>query len=106
MRVETVPVDIVSEQKQILGYCSYRQALYVALFVIIYYNFCKLLDLGSLPIVLYVIIYAFVAIPFAAACWALGFFHIKKHDMYFDYYALIWIKHQMLYKRRVYRHGE
>lgn len=106
MRLEIVPVDIVSEQKQILGYCSYRQALYVAVFGFAFYNFCKLLDLSMLTLPAKVIVWTLIAVPFGLSCYALGFLKLKERDMYFDFFFLIWIKDKLLSKNRIYRHGE
>jgi hypothetical protein len=106
MRREIVPVDLVSEQKVIMGYASIRQLIYVTVCGILAYQLIGLFNVTALPIVIAVIACIFIAGPFALIVFFFGFWKLEKHDMYLDKYLFIKFRYQQSKNENVFRYGD
>lgn len=98
-RAAKVPIDMSSEQKEILGIASKRQLTYVAGGGILLYSYVPLVfklmsNFGWIAAVLSCII---TAMPVIGILFFLGFTKVEKYNMNRDYYYLI-----MLQKRTQY----
>lgn len=92
MVVATVPVDMVSEKKELNGYMSYRQLIYVIIGFVISYGTIVLLPNVVPGLMGYVL--KFVAVLpidiFLLMCAAMP---MDNYDMFFDrYLLLLWQK--------------
>lgn len=101
MRNEKVPIDMSSEQKDILGLLSKRQLGYIAVGGLILYWYVPLIyklvaSFGTGWMVAAVTALCSAA-PTAAIIFFFGFVKVEKHNMNRDYYY--WI---MLQKRTQY----
>jgi hypothetical protein len=110
LRKEIVPIDLMSEQKNILGLMSTRQLIYITVGGILAYNIIYFLEnhfaMDQLPITMRVGIHTFMISPIAVLVSWLGFLFRPKDDMFWDKYLLI----KYLYKRQnkdhlIYHHG-
>ena len=89
MRRVTVPIDMSSQQKSILGIISQRQLIYLlgggaVLYVIV----PKVFSIMPHPIAGLITSFI-VSIPVIVAVLMLGFVKKQKYHMYFDQYLLI-----------------
>lgn len=86
MRKVTVPIDMASEQKVILGIISKRQLIYlVAGGGIIYWYVPFIYNLFPSPLI-GILACMISALPVATAVFMLGFFRKEKYHMDFDKY--------------------
>lgn len=92
-RKVTVPVDMSSEQKVILGIISKRQLIYLIVGGIsIYFYVPKFYQIPSDPIL--GIIFALVsAVPTLILIGLLGFMRHHKHNLNFDKYFILKMKY-------------
>ena len=92
MRMAKVPIDMSSEQKNLMGVVSSRQAIYIALGVSAMYAYIPSLVkitnaiAGVIPAIVIGII---SAIPVIALVIFLAFAPVSKFNMNRDYYLLI-----------------
>ena len=92
MRIAKVPIDMTSEQKNLMGVVSTRQAIYLGIGSSILYAyvppifsfFYKLIGLTPS-----LIISLIAASPIIAIVVYLGFFKVEKFNMSRDYYLFI-----------------
>jgi len=91
MRVVTVPENMASEQKSLLGIMSYRQLVYsgIAFFSIGAYVPSVFSFLSSVSIIVALIGSVLSAIPVLAIIGPLAFLKKKKYHMFWDRYLLI-----------------
>lgn len=96
-RKVTVPVDMSSEQKSILGILSKRQLIYLIVGgLLLYFYVPKVFQIFNDP-VLGFIFALFSAVPTVFLIGLLGFMKHLKHNLYFDKYFIIKMKyHQQL----------
>lgn len=106
MRAEIVPVDLVSEQKVILGLASVRQLIYVFVGGTMAYNLFGVINSLGLGIVFTVITWSFLSSPIAAVVYWLGFWKREKDDMFWDKYLLIKLQYLRHRKDAIYRYGD
>lgn len=100
MQRAKVPVDMVSEQKNILGVLSTRQAIYLAVGGVILYSFIpKLFSFISdfMGFITALFICLITALPTVVAVVYLGFWKNEKHNMYRDRLLLIKIQNKTQY---------
>ncbi len=100
MRREKVPIDMSSEQKNLMGVLSTRQALYLGIGVLIIYSYVpplfKLVNMvgGWIP----ALIICFIsALPIAIIVGIFGFTKFSKYSMNTDYYMLIKLQKKTQY---------
>ncbi|MFD5853286.1 PrgI family mobile element protein [Cytobacillus pseudoceanisediminis] len=91
MRVEKVPIDMSSEQKEILGIVSKRQLAYLAIGGIILYSYIPFIyklfsGFGWLTGALFSL---FSAAPTVGLVLYLAFAKVQKYNMNRDYYYYI-----------------
>lgn len=87
-----VPVDMISEQKNILGMISTRQAIYLAIGAVILYAYIPSLYsliASLLGIIVAIVICALTAIPVIIFVLYLAFYKSSKHNMFGDRLLLI-----------------
>lgn len=91
MRRVSVPVDMSSEQKVILGIVSIRQLIYVVVGGSIIYAFVPMLWnlLGVLPVLIKLIVCIIPALPVMAVIIPLAFIKKRNYHMFYDFYLLI-----------------
>ncbi|MCM3358056.1 PrgI family protein [Psychrobacillus sp. MER TA 171] len=91
MRVEKVPIDMSSEQKEILGLVSKRQVLYLVGGILVLYSYVPKLFMFVLPlgIVLALLVTILAALPVLTIVGFLGFYEVKEYNMNRDYYYYI-----------------
>src|SRR4051794_10858577 len=99
MRTESVPIDMSSEQKEILGILSKRQLGYLAVGGLILYSYVPVvfklfMGFGWLAAA---IISLISATPLAVAVLLLGFVKVEKQDMNRDFYYWIRIQKRTQY---------
>jgi hypothetical protein len=99
MRIENVPVDMSSEQKEILGIFSKRQLAYVAGGGIILYTYIPFIFkiLSGAGWVVATIGSVIAAFPVIAVVFFLGFLPVEKFNMSRDYYYWIRIQRRTQY---------
>lgn len=89
LRRVTVPIDMSSEQKTILGIISTRQLIYLAVGgAIIYAMTPYVYKLGS-NFFIGVILCIIAALPIVIAVGVLGFLKNTKYNMNYDYYLIV-----------------
>ncbi|WP_209124389.1 PrgI family mobile element protein [Alkalihalobacillus sp. BA299] len=90
MRKVTVPIDMSSEQKTLLGVLSKRQLIYlIAGGAVVYAYIPVIWNLTVGFNALFAIITCFIsALPVAAVVAVLGFIRKSKYHMYFDRYLI------------------
>lgn len=97
MRKVTVPIDMASEQKTILGIISKRQLIYLIAGGAILYAYVPMV-FNLFPNFILAFIFSVIStFPTIAAVVILGFFKKKKNHLNFDYYLLI----KMGYKHQI-----
>ncbi|MFL0365237.1 MULTISPECIES: PrgI family mobile element protein [Pseudobacillus] len=91
MRKVSVPVDMSSEQKVILGIVSMRQLIYLIIGGSLLYTFIPFVFnlFGILPFTVRLVICFVAALPVLAIVLPLAFFKIGKYGMFLDYYLLV-----------------
>ncbi|WP_368502733.1 PrgI family mobile element protein (plasmid) [Alkalihalophilus sp. As8PL] len=88
MRKVSVPVDMASEQKILLGVISMRQLIYVLLGGGAIYSVTPLVWSLPLSLIGNLMLNLIVAIPFAIIVILLGFMKQKKYNMFYDFYFI------------------
>lgn len=89
MRKETVPVDMSSEQKSILGIISKRQLIYFIIGGSIIYSYTPtVFNLGP-NILISIIMCLMAATPTGAVVFFLAFYKLEKRQLSLDQYLLI-----------------
>lgn len=92
MRMAKVPIDMSSEQKNLMGVVSTRQAIYLALGGSALYAYVYPLAQLLSPIFGWVVttgVCIASALPVLAIVGFFGFFPVSKYNMNRDYYMLI-----------------
>lgn len=91
MRKVSVPVDMSSEQKSILGVLSIRQLIYVVAGGVSLYGYVPLLYniTTGLPVTVRIILCAIAALPVLVILLPLAFLKKRNYHMFLDYYMLI-----------------
>lgn len=99
MRIEKVPIDMSSEQKDILGICSKRQLAYVCGGGLVIYSYAPLVYkmLSIFGWIVGAIGALTSAIPVAFLVLFLGFLKVEKFNMNRDYYYWIVIQKKTQY---------
>lgn len=101
MRVENVPIDMSSEQKEILGILSKRQLMYLAGGGIVLYTYVpfvfKFIYAISGEAVAAIIITMFTAVPVLLIVGFFGFMKKQKFNMNNDYYYWISLQRKTQY---------
>lgn len=91
MRKVSVPVDMSSEQKSILGVMSIRQLIYVVVGGVLIYGYVPLLfnAMNGLPVTVKIIVCVIAALPIVVIALPLAFFKKRNYHMFLDFYLLI-----------------
>lgn len=91
MRKVSVPVDMSSEQKVILGIMSIRQLIYVVVGGAIVYTYIPFMFnlMAGVPMAARLIISGITALPVAGIVIPLGFIKKRNYHMFLDYYLFI-----------------
>lgn len=91
MRKVSVPVDMSSEQKVILGIVSMRQLIYMVVGGTIIYSFVPLVwgATAGLPIGLRIALCVIVSLPLLVIIVPLAFIRNRRYGMFYDYYLLV-----------------
>ncbi|WP_078557234.1 PrgI family protein [Bacillus alkalicellulosilyticus] len=97
MRKVTVPIDMSSEQKSILGMISKRQLIYLIVGGAIIYAYMEpVYNLGP-NFMISIIMCLVAAIPVATITALLAFVKMSKHNLHLDHYLII----KMGYKNQI-----
>ncbi|MFP7442614.1 MULTISPECIES: PrgI family mobile element protein [Bacillus] len=99
MRIAKVPIDMSSEQKEILGIVSKRQLAYIVVGVILLYSYVPIVYkffsiLGWLTGAIFGLV---SAAPTVALVIFLGFTKVEKYNMNRDYYFYIRLQRKTQY---------
>ncbi|MFB1100406.1 PrgI family mobile element protein [Terribacillus sp. JSM ZJ617] len=88
-RKVTVPIDMASEQKTILGLLTQRQLIYIFGGIVLIYSYME--PVFSLaPNMIFGIIFCLIsAVPTAALVFIFAFYKKRKYNLNFDFYLLI-----------------
>lgn len=99
LRKVTVPEDMSSEQKVLLGVLSIRQLIYIVIGLTIMGNYIPALSkwLLSLSWIVAIIGTVISAVPVVALVFLLGFLKNKKYHMYYDSYLFTRFKEKTQY---------
>lgn len=91
MRKVSVPVDMASEQKVILGVMSMRQLIYIVVGGGLIYAYVPFLFnlMAGLPMTVRIIVCAIAALPVAGIVIPLAFIKKRNYHMFLDYYLFI-----------------
>lgn len=89
MRKETVPIDMSSEQKTILGFISKRQLIYIVAGGSLLYAYVPIVFNLFLSILVGLIASIISAIPTIVGVLVFAFFKKTKLHLNFDHYFLI-----------------
>lgn len=100
MRISKVPIDMSSEQKNIQGVISTRQAIYLGVggvilysYIPIIFNLCK----SVLDIYTSAVICLIAASPILAVVGVFGFLRKKQLEVFYDRYLMILIGRKTQY---------
>ena len=106
MRKETVPEDMSSEQKVLLGMISIRQLIYIIVGATIIGNYLPIVSkwLLSLSWVVGIIGSIISIVPVVAIVGFLGFYKNKKYHMFYDSYLIVQFKKK--YQYGIWRKGD
>lgn len=88
-RKVTVPIDMASEQKTILGIMSKRQLIYLIIGGAILYSYVPLLFNLIPSIIVATIISLIASMPVVIAIGILGFYKVSKYQINFDFYLML-----------------
>lgn len=97
MRKVTVPIDMSSEQKVILGVISMRQFIYLLIGGITLYAYIPIVFNLFSNIAISFIFSVVASIPVVCVVGILGFYKVSKKGLNFDHYLLI----KMGYKNQI-----
>lgn len=99
VRIVKVPIDMASEQKEILGLVSKRQLAYLIVGGLILYSYVPLVYkiLSGLGWIVAGLSALFSAVPVAALVLLLGFLKVEKYNMNRDYYYFIKLQRKTQY---------
>lgn len=91
MRISKVPVDMSSEQKEILGILSKRQLGYLVVGGLVLYAYLPIIFKFAYPLGwLFAFIFTLItALPVLVIVGFLGFFKVSKFNMNRDFYYFI-----------------
>lgn len=89
MRKVTVPIDMSSEQKAILGIISKRQLIYLVAAGAVLYAYIPFVYKIAPNFYFGIIMCLISAIPVAIATIVLGFLKNSKYSLYYDHYLII-----------------
>lgn len=89
MRKATVPVDMSSEQKEILGIISKRQLIYFIIGGSIIYMYTPYIFKLTNNVLVSIILCILAAAPTAAAAIFLALYKVEKYHMNLDKYFLV-----------------
>lgn len=105
MRVAKVPVDMSSEQKEIMGVLSKRQLIYLVVGGLLIYSYVPIVYtvFANLSWILGAAAAITSAIPVLAVVLMLGFLRVGKHNINRDYYY--WILWQRKTQYGIWRKG-
>lgn len=108
MRVENVPIDMSSEQKDILGILSKRQLMYLAGGGLLLYSYLPIVfkflnNFIGTGILVAAIGSLFAAVPVVVIVGFFGFVKLRKSNMNSDFYY--WIRLQRKTQRGSWRKG-
>lgn len=97
MRKVTVPIDMSSEQKVILGFISKRQLLYMFLGGGLIYSYVPFIFNLFTNFIMGGIAALIAAVPTVVLIILLSFWKMDKYSLYFDRYILVKLgyKHQI-----------
>ncbi|GED33924.1 PrgI family protein [Brevibacillus centrosporus] len=91
MKVNVVHVDIVSEEKDVMGRLSWRQFYYCAAGLLIAYNVAKPILVNNPTFDTFMLLFMFLFTPLILLIWAFGFLYLETPDMYFDRWLVYWL---------------
>ena len=100
MRISKVPIDMASEQKNILGMLSSRQAIYLGIGGALLYAYIPAVFMFLFHVANWLIaifISALLAIPVIAIIGYFGFLKVEKLNMNRDYYMYIKLQRNTQY---------
>ena len=100
MRIEKVPIDMASEQKEILGIVSKRQLVYVVIGGLTIYSYAPLIYKIFAPLGGWIIgaLFAIIsALPVVALVLFFGFTKVEKYSMNRDFYTFIRLQRKTQY---------
>lgn len=100
MRREKVPVDMSSEQKNLMGVLSTRQAIYIGVGTLIVYSYVPPLFtlVNMVAGWIAALIVCFISVlPIAIIVVIFGFTKVSKFSMNTDYYMLIKLQKKTQY---------
>ncbi|MDC3424272.1 PrgI family protein [Aquibacillus sp. 3ASR75-11] len=97
MRKVTVPIDMSSEQKTILGIFSKRQLIYLVVGGAIIYSYIPFVFNLIPNFFVSIFLCIFSALPVAVLTGVLGFLKKSKYNLNYDHYLLI----KMGYKNQI-----
>lgn len=92
MRMAKVPIDMASEQKNLMGVVSTRQALYIGGGILIIYSYVPIVFSFLSPLfgwIAAIVVCAILALPIIAVVAAFSFFPVAKYHMNRDMYILM-----------------
>lgn len=89
VREVIVPVDLVSEVKNIMGKVSTRQLVYLSIGGLISYRIMIYTD-NPLPGLAMYAFNLFLSLPILAATAGLAFIYLGRYDMFLDKYLWYW----------------
>jgi hypothetical protein len=95
MRQAEVPIDMSSEQRNLMGVVSTRQAIYLGVGGVLLYSYVYPLFeflMGIFGWMVALVVSAISALPVIAVVGFLGFFPKAKYNMPRDYYLFIYIQ--------------
>lgn len=100
MRISKVPIDMSSEQKNIQGILSTRQAIYLGVGGVVLYSYIPILfnlfkDIFSIYTA--VVFCLVAASPILIAVGILGFWKVSRLEVFFDRYLMIVISKKTQY---------
>lgn len=100
MRVSNVPIDMASEQKNIQGILSTRQAIYLGVGGVILYSYIPILFnifIGFLGWYGAGLLCLFFSLPVLIVVALVGFIKSRKVGVYYDVYLMIMISRKSQY---------
>ncbi|MGG1594752.1 PrgI family protein [Terribacillus saccharophilus] len=93
-RKVTVPIDMASEQKEILSLITKRQLIYMIVGAIVIYSYIAPVYNLAPNMIVGVIMCLMSLIPTAALVFLLGFYKNKKYGMNYDFYLIVKIAYR------------
>ncbi|WP_028393960.1 PrgI family protein [Bacillus cihuensis] len=99
MRISKVPVDMSSEQKEILGILSKRHLVYLAIGGLILYSYVPVIFnlFSRFGTLVGALVALFSAAPIVAIVFFFGFTKVAKYNMNRDFYYFIKLQRKSQY---------